>query len=53
MNRRKGQNGAVVILSGWYRVCGRMDIEGQEERYMSEKVAPIVIDKRGNTKPAS
>jgi hypothetical protein len=38
MNRRKGQNGAVVIQSGWYRVRWRMDIEGQEERiHMSEK----------------
>jgi len=54
MNRRKGQNGAVVIQSGWYRVRWRMDIEGQEERiYMSEKVAPVVIDKDGNPKPAS
>jgi hypothetical protein len=36
MNRRKGQNGTVVIQSGWYRVRGRMDIEGQEERiYMT------------------
>ena len=56
MNRRKGQNGTVVIQSGWYRVRWRMDIEGQEERiYMSEKVAPVVIDKDkdGNPKPAS
>ena len=54
MNRRKGQNGAVVIQSGWYRVRWRMDIEGQEERiHMSEKVAPVVIDKDGNPKPAS
>jgi hypothetical protein len=28
-----------------------MDIEGQEERiHMSEKVAPVVIDKDGNPK---
>ena len=54
MNRRKGQNGAVVIQSGWYRVRWRMDIEGQEERiHMSEKVAPVVIDKDGSPKPAS
>jgi hypothetical protein len=54
MNRRKGQNGAVVIQSGWYRVRWRMDIEGQEERiHMSEKVGPVVIDKDGNSKPAS
>ena len=54
MNRRKGQNGTVVIQCGWYRVRWRMDIEGQEERiYMSEKVAPVVIDKDGNPKPAS
>jgi hypothetical protein len=46
MNRRKGQNGTVVIQSGWYRVRWWMDIEGQEDRiYMSEKVAPVVIDK--------
>ena len=54
MNRRKGQNGTVVIQSGWYRVRWRMDIDGQEERiYMFEKVAPVVIDKNGNPKPAS
>jgi hypothetical protein len=29
MNRRKGQNGAVVIQSGWYRVRWRVGIEGQ------------------------
>jgi hypothetical protein len=53
MNRRKGQNGAV-IQSGWYRVRWRMDIEGQEQRiHMSEKVAPVVIDKDSNPKPAS
>jgi len=53
MNRRKGQNG-VVIQSGWYRVRWRVGIEGQEERiHMSEKVAPVVIDKDGNPKPAS
>ena len=32
MNRRKGQNGAVVIQSGWYQVRWRMDIEGQKNR---------------------
>jgi hypothetical protein len=54
INRRKGQNGTVVIQCGWYRVRWRMDIEGQEERiHMSEKVAPVVIDKDGNPKPAS
>ena len=52
MNRRKGQNGTVVIQSGRYRVRWRMDIQGQEERiYMSEKVAPVVIDKDGNQRP--
>src|SRR3984893_4063316 len=54
MNRRKGQNGAVVIQSGRYRVRWRVGIEGQEERiHMSEKGAPVVIDKDGNPKRAS
>ena len=52
MNRRKGQNGTVVIQSGWYRVRWRMDIDGQVERiYMSEKVAPAVIDKTVTQSP--
>ena len=54
MSRRSGQNGTVVIQSGWYRVRWRMDVESQEERInMSEKVAPVVLDKNGNSKPPS
>jgi hypothetical protein len=54
MSRRSGQNGTVVIQSGWYRVRWRMDVEGQERRInMSEKVAPVVLDKEGKHKPPS
>ena len=54
MSRRSGQNGTVVIQSGWYRVRWRMDVEGQEERAnLSAKVAPVVLDKEGKPKPAS
>jgi len=54
MRRRSGQNGTIVTQSGWYRVCWRMDVEGQTERMnMSEKIAPVVFDKNGNPKPAS
>jgi hypothetical protein len=49
MNRRSGQNGTIVIQSGWYRVRWRMDVEGQQERInMTAKIAPVVIDKREN-----
>src|SRR5216684_3337745 len=30
MSRRSGQNGTIVIQSGWYRVRWRMDVEHQE-----------------------
>ena len=30
MNRRKGQNGTVVIAENWVR--WRLDVEGQEKR---------------------
>jgi integrase len=54
MNRRKGQNGTVVISGSWYRVRWRLDVEGQEKRInMNERVAPVVFDKNGNPKPAS
>ena len=54
MSRRSGQNGSIVIQSGWYRVRWRMDVEGQEERInMSEKIALVVLDKGGKPKPAS
>ena len=54
MSRRSGQNGTIVIQSGWYRVRWRMDVDGQEKRInMSEKVAPVVLDKDGKPKPAS
>jgi len=54
MSRRSGQNGTIVIQSGWYRVRWRMDVEGQEQRInMSEKVAPVILDKEGKPKPAS
>lgn len=54
MNRRSGQNGTIVIQSGWYRVRWRMDVDGQQERVnMTAKIAPIVIDKlTGKPKPA-
>jgi integrase len=54
MTRRSGQNGTIVIQSGWYRVRWRMDVEGQARRIlMSEKVAPVVLDGDGNPKPPS
>ena len=54
MLRRSGQNGTIVIQSGWYRVRWRMDVEGQEERVnMSEKIRPVVLDQQGKPKPAS
>jgi len=54
MNRRKGQNGTVVVSGSWYRVRWRLDVEGQEKRInMSEKVAPVVFDRNGNPKPPS
>ena len=54
MNRRKGQNGTVVISGSWYRVRWRLDVEGQEKRInMNEKVAPVVFDRNGNPKPPS
>ena len=54
MNRRKGQNGTVVITGNWYRVRWRLDVEGQEKRInMNEKVAPVVFDRNGNPKPPS
>jgi integrase len=54
MNRRSGQNGTIVVQSGYYRVRWRMDVDGQAERMnMSEKLAPVVLDKEGKPKPAS
>ena len=54
MSRRSGQIGTIVIQSGWYRVRWRMDVEGQQERTnMSEKVAPVVLDRNGSPKPPS
>ena len=54
MNRRSGQNGTIVIQSGFYRVRWRMDVEGQEERInMTAKIAPVVLDKEGKPKPPS
>jgi integrase len=54
MSRRCGQNGTIVIQSGFYRVRWRMDVEGQEERInMTAKIAPVVLDKLGNPKPPS
>jgi len=54
MSRRSGQNGTIVIQSGFYRVRWRMDVEGQEERInMSAKIVPVVLDKLGNPKPPS
>src|ERR1700688_4704940 len=54
MNRRKGQNGTVVITGNWYRVRWRLDVEGQEKRInVNEKVAPVVFDRNGNPKPPS
>ena len=52
MSRRSGQNGTIVIQSGFYRVRWRMDVEDQEERInMTAKIAPVVLDKLGNPKP--
>ena len=54
MSRRSGQNGTIVVQSGFYRVRWRMDTEGQEERInMTAKVAPVVLDKEGKPKPPS
>src|SRR5579862_2553496 len=54
MNRRSGQNGTIVIQSGWYRVRWRIDVEGQQQRVnMTAKVAPAVFDKNGKPKPPS
>jgi integrase len=55
MSRRSGQNGTVVIQSGFYRVRWRMDVGGQEARVnMSQKIAPVVFDKKtGQPKPPS
>jgi len=54
MRRRSGQNGTVVIQSGFYRVRWRMDVDGQEARInMSQIIAPVVLDKDGNPKPPS
>ena len=54
MSRRGCQIGTNVIQSGWYRVRWRMDVEGQQERTnMSEKVAPVVLDRNGSPKPPS
>jgi len=54
MRRRSGQNGTIVIQSGWYRVRWRQDIEGQQERInMTAKIAPAAFDKEGKPKPAS
>ena len=54
MNRRSGQNGTIVIQSGFYRVRWRMDVEGQEERInMTAKIAPVMVDQLGNPKPPS
>jgi len=54
MLRRSGQNGTIVVQSGFYRVRWRIDVEGQEERVnMTAKVAPVVLDKEGDPKPPS
>jgi len=54
MSRRSGQNGSIVVQSGFYRVRWRMDVEGQVERQnMSVKLVPVVLDKQGRPKPAS
>ena len=54
MLRRSGQNGTIVVQSGFYRVRWRLDVEGQKERQnMNVKVAPLVFDKEGKPKPAS
>jgi len=54
MLRRSGQNGTIVVQSGFYRVRWRLDVEGQKERQnMNIKVAPVALDKEGKPKPAS
>src|SRR5205814_5522415 len=54
MLRRSGQNGTIVVQSGFYRVRWWLDVEGQKERQnMNVKVAPVVLDKEGKPKPAS
>ena len=54
MNRRRGQDGTVVIAGKWYRVRWRIDVEDQEKRInMSEKIAPVVFDRSGKPKPPS
>jgi hypothetical protein len=43
----------IVVQSGWYRVRWRMDVEGREERVnLSEKIAPVVFDKSGDSQAA-
>jgi integrase len=54
MLRRSGQNGTIVVQSGFYRVRWRIDVEGQQERInMTAKVAPVSLDKEGKPKPPS
>jgi hypothetical protein len=54
MLRRSGQNGTIVVQSGFYRVRWRMDSAGQQERInMTAKVAPVVLDREGKPRPAS
>jgi integrase len=54
MARRRGQNGTIVIQSGWYRVRWRIDVEGQYERInMTQKIVPVVFDSKGKPKPPS
>jgi hypothetical protein len=54
MSRRSGQNGTIVVQSGFYGVRWRIDSEGQDERInMTAKVAPVVLDKEGKPKPPS
>jgi len=54
MLRRSGQNGTIVVQSGFYRVRWRIDVEGQQERInMTAKVAPVTLDKEGKPNPPS
>src|SRR5205814_4161062 len=54
MLRRSGQNGTIVVQSGFYRVRWRLDVEGQKERQnMNVKIAAVVLDNEGKPKPAS
>ena len=54
MLRRSGQNGTIVVQSGFYRVRWRMDSAGQQERInMTAKVAPVLLDREGKPRPAS